>query len=81
VVAAVAVAVAVEKAKARASKGGKGRGCVSPAVDVATKHVYGEGANFFDERAEWLSQWPDPAERKKHCFLGEKLAVECSRQE
>jgi hypothetical protein len=62
-------------------KGGKGRGYISPAVNVALKHVYGEGANFYDVRTEWLSQWSDPAERKKHCFLGEKLAVECNREE
>ena len=50
-------------------------------MNVALKHVYGEGANFYDMRTEWLSQWSDPAERKKHCFLGEKLAVECNREE
>jgi hypothetical protein len=57
-------------------KGGKGRGYVSPAVNVALKRVYGDGANFYDVRTEWLSQWSDPAERKKHCFLGEKLHID-----
>ena len=58
-------------------KGGKGRGYVSRETNEAMVKVYGRGTDFFDARAEWISQWPDQAERKGHCFLIEKLGIDC----
>jgi hypothetical protein len=58
-------------------KGGKGRGFVSRETSEAMVRVYGSGTDFFDARSEWISQWPDQAERKGHCFLIEKLGIDC----
>jgi hypothetical protein len=64
------------KGKGGKGKGGK-RGYVSREANEAMVKAYGSNTNFFDARAEWISQWPDHAERKAHCFMTEKLSIDC----